>query len=290
LSTPVARPARAKINLALHVTGPRADGYHELDSIVGFADVGDRIEAAPGEGLTLSVEGPFSGMLGDPKDNLVLKAAALLRDAADAAGFHAPGARLRLVKNLPVASGLGGGSADAAATLAALARLWGLPEDFDLAGLAGSLGSDVPMCLVSRPLRATGRGERTEPLARARVLHVLLVNPGAAVSTPAVFAKLAERHNPGIGQMPADPLDPQFLASLRNDLEAPAIAIAPAIADVLAALRGREGCGLARMSGSGATCFGLFPSEAAAAAAHAAIVDSAPQWWSVPTRIAGTAG
>lgn len=285
----VTRLAPAKVNLALHVTGRRADGYHEIDTLVGFAGIADRLSAAPADTIEMIATGPFAGLIdGPPQANLVARAARLLAGAARSAGSTPGGARLTLEKNLPVAAGLGGGSADAAAALAALIELWRLPPHLGLGAIAAALGADVAMCLQSLPLRARGIGERIERLAGARRLDAILVNPRVALPTSAVFAALTHRSSPPIPALPADPFDPDFLADLRNDLEAPAARLAPVIADVLALLSRQPGCRLARMSGSGATCFALFDDAAAAARAHRSVIDIAPQWWSVPTEIGGS--
>lgn len=274
--------AGAKVNLLLHVVGRRADGYHLLDSLAVFPAVGDTLRLAdPSAALSLELAGPFGGALAGEGDNLVLRAA---RALAGAAGV-APRGRLVLEKVLPVASGIGGGSADAAAALRLLARAWGvaLPGEA-LAALALGLGADVPVCLASRAVRMGGVGEVLTPAPALPSFGMVLVNPGVAVSTPAVF-----RARAGGFSLPAD-LPPAWpdvvalaadLARLGNDLEAPAMALAPAIGAVLAALRGLPGCRLARMSGSGATCFALF-ADAAAADAAAALLRAAPEargWW-----------
>ena len=168
-----------------------------------------------------------------------------------------------------------------------LRALWDLPKDFPLNAIASRLGADVPMCLASRPLRARGIGEQIEPLTGAGRLHAVLVNPGVAVATPQVFAALTDKANVPIGELPGDPFDPAFLGGLRNDLEAPARGLFPDIGEVLDLIATQKGCLLARMSGSGATCFGLFADREAANAAHRAIVDTAGQWWSAPVEIAG---
>jgi 4-diphosphocytidyl-2-C-methyl-D-erythritol kinase len=259
--------APAKLNLALHVTGRRADGYHLLDSLVAFAGVGDRVTVAAAGQLTLAVTGPMAAGLAADDDNLCLRAARAM----------GPGtAAITLDKHLPVASGIGGGSADAAATLRALARLWHRPLPADR-GL--SLGADVPVCLLSHPALMRGIGEAIEGV-RLPPAHVVLVNPGVAVPTPAVFAALAQRDNPPLPPLPPLP-DAAALAAwlraTRNDLEAPAIALAPAIADARAALAAQPGCLFARMSGSGATCFGLFAAAPTAQAAATAL--ARPGWW-----------
>lgn len=264
--------APAKVNLALHVTGRRADGYHLLDSLVVFPGIGDRVVAERSETLSLAVDGPFGRGLGAGTDNLVMRAALLLRP-------EGLGAALRLEKNLPVASGIGGGSADAAAALRVLARLWGVPLPRPEALL--SLGADVPVCVLGRPCRMEGIGERLTPLALPP-FWIVLVNPGVPLATPVVFAALERRDN---APMPAVPDVPDaetlfgFLAAQRNDLEPAAVALEPAIAMAVAALAARPGCRLARMSGSGATVFGLFAAEAHALAAAEALRHAHASWW-----------
>ena len=276
----------AKINLWLHVTGRRPDGYRELDSLVAFADIGDRLTAAPAAGLSLSVTGPFADVLADGTDNLVLKAA---RALAEHCGVPA-NAALHLEKTLPVAAGIGGGSADAAAALRLCARLWQADIGADeLARLALGLGADVPACLAGRTVRMRGIGERLAPLDPAPpAAPAVLVNPGVPVSTGRVFDALAGPFSPPArdrgGELAAR------AAANRNDLEAPAIALAPEIAQVLAALRAAPGLRLARMSGSGATCFGLFGSDAEAAAAARAIAAAHPAWWVAACQIGGRTG
>ena len=278
--------APAKINLWLHVTGRRPDGYRELDSLVAFADIGDRLTAAPAAGLSLSVTGPFADALGDGAGNLVVKAA---RAMAEHCGIPA-NAALHLEKILPVAAGIGGGSADAAAALRLCARLWQADIGADeLARLALGLGADVPACLAGRTVRMRGIGERLAPLDPAPpAAPAVLVNPGVPVSTGQVFDALAEPFSP-----PARDRDGELAARAaanRNDLEAPAIALAPEIAQVLAALRAAPGLRLARMSGSGATCFGLFGGDAEAAAAARAIAAAHPAWWAAACQIGGRIG
>ncbi len=281
---PLAEAARAKINLALHVVGRRADGRHLLDGLVAFAGACDLLEAEAADGLTLELAGPFAPDLAphlasDP-DNLVLQAARLIRP-------QARGAKLRLHKALPVASGIGGGSADAAAALRLLARLWdvGLPGFEAVLGL----GADVPVCLAGRSCRMRGIGERLEPVALPG-LPAVLANPGVPVATGAVFAALERRENPAMPGLPAFPDAAAligFLAAQRNDLEAPARALAPQVGEALAALAAQPECLLARMSGSGATCFGLFRSAAAADHAAADLTRARPRWWVVPTQLGG---
>ena len=268
--------APAKVNLYLHVTGRRADGYHLLDSLAVFGPAEDTVAAAPAAGLTLALEGRFGAALQAEPDNLVLRAA---RALAAAAGVPAQAA-LRLTKQLPVASGIGGGSADAAAALRALNALWGCGlDEAALAAIAAPLGADIPVCVASRPARMQGVGEVLLPAPALPECGLLLVNPGVALPTPAVFKARAPGFTPPASLPAAWPSAAAMaaaLAELRNDLEPPAIGLCPVIAEVLAALRALPGCLLARMSGSGATCFGLFATPAAAAAA-ATLLPGA--WW-----------
>lgn len=257
--------APAKVNLTLHVTGQRADGYHLLDSLVTFAGIGDRITAVVADETSLTVTGPFAGdLLGG--DNLVLRAADAMQVTA----------AITLEKNLPVASGLGGGSADAAATLHALARLSGRP--LPILGDQARLGADVPACAEGQLLRMGGIGEDLSLMGKPPRLPMLLVNPGVAVSTPAVFAKLTEKVNAPMPLVIPDSGLLDWLAGQRNDLQAPAIEVAPVIGDVLTCLE-RSGARLARMSGSGATCFALYDTDAAATEARDTITDQHPDWW-----------
>jgi 4-diphosphocytidyl-2-C-methyl-D-erythritol kinase len=271
--------APAKINLYLHVLGRRADGFHELDSLVAFADIGDVVTAAPAADLSLAIDGPFAGNLAGEADNLVLRAA---RGLAARLGI-APGATLRLTKNLPVASGIGGGSSDAAATLRALARLWhaDLPQAA-LAEIAAGLGADVPVCLFARPAWLGGIGEAIAPAPALPETGIVLVNPGIALPTPAVF-KARRGDFSAAARFVEAPSDAAALAALLrgrgNDLAAAAIAIVPEIATVLAALERSAGTLLARMSGSGATCLALFATRAAAVRAADALAEEQPGWW-----------
>lgn len=273
-----AEHAPAKVNLYLHVVGRRGDGYHLLDSLVVFAAVGDRLTAVPAPDLVLRVTGPFGSALGGGADNLVLRAA---RALAAWAGV-APSGRITLEKNLPVASGIGGGSADAAATLRLLCRLWGVaPAAGHLDRLAQELGADVPACLSGRPARMSGIGERLLPAPYLPEAGIVLVNPGVAVSTPAVFRTRAEAFSapaslPG-GWADAASLAATLRDATRNDLEPAARRLAPVVGDVLEAVAADRSCLLARMSGSGATCFGLYGSAAAARAAAAGLGRSG--WW-----------
>ncbi len=266
--------ARAKINLCLHVTGRRGDGYHLLDSLVVFADVADRVTAVPADALTLTLTGAGAAHLPDGADNLVMR-------AARAMGVSR-GAAITLEKRLPVASGIGGGSADAAATLRVLSRLWevGLPSATAVLGL----GADVPVCVAGVPARMEGVGEVVSPLPHALPeAWLVLANPGVAVATPDVFRALTRTDHPPLPRdLPrlrgADELA-AFLQMQRNDLEPAAMSVAPVIRRVKDAVAAQPGCLLARMSGSGATCFGLFADPLGAAAAAAALRKAEPGWW-----------
>ncbi|WP_458095129.1 4-(cytidine 5'-diphospho)-2-C-methyl-D-erythritol kinase [Roseomonas sp. WA12] len=269
--------ARAKVNLHLHVTGRRADGYHLLDSLVVFAEAADSVTVAPAPALSLSLEGPEAGALVAEADNLVLRAARLL---AEAAGRPLPGAALMLEKRLPVASGIGGGSADAAAALRALDRFWGLGmATARLEALALRLGADVPVCLASRPARMAGVGEALTAAPGLPAFGMVLANPRVSLSTPRIFAARTGEFSPP-ASLPDGWADAvamvATLQALRNDLEPPAVSLCPPIAEVLAALRALPGALLARMSGSGATCFAVFgDAETAERAAEALPV----AWW-----------
>jgi 4-diphosphocytidyl-2-C-methyl-D-erythritol kinase len=278
-----AEAAPAKVNLTLHVLGRRADGYHEIESLVVFAGVGDALTFTPGRALALTVGGPTAAGAGETADNLVLKAARALAERIE--GLQLGG--FALSKRLPVAAGLGGGSSDAAAALRLLARANGIAlDDPRVMQAARATGADVPVCLDPRPRLMRGIGEiLSEPLDLPK-LPAVLVNPGVAVPTRDVFAAL----NLPIGQVaPASPplgaTSPTFssladaIAAGRNDLEAPAIELQPAIAEVLSVLRNLPGCRLARMSGSGATCFGLFDLSQDAEAAARTLEVGYPAWW-----------
>jgi 4-diphosphocytidyl-2-C-methyl-D-erythritol kinase len=274
-----AEKAPAKVNLTLRVIGRRADGYHDIESLVAFADVGDALTFSPGGALALSVAGPTAAAAGQIADNLVLKAARALAERVERlklGGFA-------LSKRLPVAAGLGGGSADAAAALRLLARANGLaPDDPRLMQAARATGADVPVCLDPRPRFMRGIGDvLSDPLDLPRLFAVLL-NPGVAVATKDVFAALAvptavQTAPAAICTGTAALLDE--IARGRNDLEEAAIELEPAIADALAVLRNLPGCRLARMSGSGATCFGLFDSMDAARGAARRLRVGYPDWW-----------
>jgi 4-diphosphocytidyl-2-C-methyl-D-erythritol kinase len=274
--------AYAKINLALHVRRKRADGYHDLETLFAFAEQGDLLSADPADALTLSLSGPFaSSLAGEVEaDNLVLRAAYALR----AAYSVSDGAALRLDKCLPVASGIGGGSADAAAALRLLCRLWRIDaSQADLVAIAQGLGADVPACIASETVRGDGRGDalRAVDVAGVTGTAALLVNPGVPVSTPAVFAGWDGCDR---GPLPDLGFD-AFAVSGRNDLEAPALKIQPIIGEVLARLNDCGGVRLARMSGSGATCFALFDDSDACADAAALMEAEYRTWWRLQTKL-----
>ena len=278
----IAEQAPAKVNLDLRITGRRPDGYHELDSLVVFTGWADQLTFTRHRRLTLELSGPFATALDDPAGNLVLRAA---RRLAEHAGCL-PHVRIALDKRIPVAAGLGGGSADAAATLRGLSRLWQLElRDADLLPLALELGADVPVCLRSGPARMRGIGERIEPI-ELPVFELVLANPNQAVSTAQVFTGLGAIASASGPEEPVPTVRADLLAWLRargNDLEAPARRIAPVIGEVLATLGAQPGCRLARMSGSGATCFGVFDDEQAAARAARAMRQARPSWWVIST-------
>lgn len=266
--------APAKINLCLHITGQRHDGYHRLDSLVAFAAIGDTVSARPWQGLSLSITGPEGAGLSAGADNLVLRAARLMgaRDLA-----------ITLDKHLPIASGIGGGSSDAAACLRLLSRLGNLP--LPPRKLVLGLGADVPVCLEPRTCRMRGIGEEITPVSPLPPLWLVLVNPRIEVPTPQVFKALSRRDNPPLPVTLPDWKDAaalcDWLAAQRNDLQSPAIATAPVIGQALDVLAATKGCALARMSGSGATCFGIFATRAAADHAAQTICAAYPDWWCV---------
>lgn len=293
-----ATAAAAKINLFLHVLGRQPNGYHRTESLIVFANAGDRVAIAPSHQQHLELSGLFAADLtaaGPADENLVWR-------AVDRFGsrFGGPGWSIALEKSLPVASGIGGGSADAAAVLRLLADHAGLAhDDPDLLAVAGSLGADVPVCLLSRPCLATGIGDVLTPLARLTPIMAVLINPGVAVSTAAVFqdwSRSAANSEPEKARpITADAFeraeDAQALVDALtgtcNMLEAPARRSAPEIGDALNLLQGRAGCLLARMSGSGATCFGLFSDDTSGLAAAAELQVMRPDWWIIPTRLQG---
>jgi 4-diphosphocytidyl-2-C-methyl-D-erythritol kinase len=269
--------APAKINLALLVLGRRPDGYHELQSLVVFADVADEIEAVPSAHDSLTLAGPFAASLSNGEANLVSRALAAWRQRWP--GRAPDGLSITLRKNLPVAAGLGGGSADAAAILRLLAAMSadppGLPE---LSALAAAIGADVPACLVSRPLELRGIGEIVTPLRSFPACHLVLVNPLEPVVTGEVFRRLECRANAPLPPLPQPLSRPElglWLEETRNDLEAPAMALLPVISALVASMGAAQGCMLARMTGSGGSVFGLFGSGALA---HQAAHDLRERW------------
>jgi 4-diphosphocytidyl-2-C-methyl-D-erythritol kinase len=265
----ISETAYAKLNLALHVRKRRDDGYHELETLFAFADQGDVLTGELADGLELEITGPFAGNLKADDHNLVVKAAMALRQAINTQ----KGAKLVLEKNLPIASGIGGGSADAAAALRLLARLWDIK--IDLMPIAASLSADVPACLLSQTTFGSGVGDELTPFSATNIAQtpVLLVNPNIACPTGPIFKAW--------DGMDRGPLNPAKWRDARNDLQAPAIALVPQIRDVLDMLEQQENISLARMSGSGATCFGLFETNAHRDAACAMIMSKHPDWWTM---------
>ncbi|MEJ6708847.1 MAG: 4-(cytidine 5'-diphospho)-2-C-methyl-D-erythritol kinase [Amylibacter sp.] len=264
--------ARAKINLCLHVVGQRGDGYHLLDSIVGFAEFGDVLTFDLADSTTLTIDGPFADGLSGGDDNLILQAARCFSGRK--------GARIHLEKNLPVASGIGGGSADAAATLRGLSALWAEPiPDVEM---QLKLGADVPVCVQGGTVRMRGIGEVISPLFGINPLPLVLVNPNVTVSTPVIFNALGSKENPPIKEQSIDGWS--WISDQRNDLQAPAITTEPVIALVLDKID-HTGSMLALMSGSGATCFGVYQTDKAAADAAREISKSHPEWWVQTTRL-----
>lgn len=271
---PFALFAPAKVNLALHVLGRRADGYHDLDSIVAFAGVGDWLSFTPAERFTVTADGPFAAALPDAPGNIIARAWAAARSIAAGRGLALPSAAVHLTKNLPVASGIGGGSANAAAALKGFLRMagiTGLDEEVMAAGLA--IGADVPVCLQGRSCRMRGVGERITPLQGFTPRRAILVNPLVEVSTPAVFKALGLEKGQPCGTSITDECDP---SSWRNDLAAPAIALAPVIGEVLQRLAATPGVTRAFMSGSGATCVALCDDDDATP-------ELDPRWWTART-------
>ncbi len=276
---PVVFIAPAKINLALHVTRRREDGYHDLESLVVFADLADEIEAVPAKQDSLTVIGPFAQGLGGGETNLVTRAVAAFRTRwPDAVPT---GLALRLTKNLPVAAGIGGGSADAAAALRLMVSqsIQTIPVS-ELSDMAARLGADVPACLVSAPLLARGVGELLEPLPQFPELHIVLVNPMVPLATADVFRRLRAHDNYPLPALPSPLTRPVqlgiWLAETRNDLQPPAVKLVPVIGEIVDQLAQAQGCMLARMSGSGATVFGLFGSSGQA---HQLMRAQNPEHW-----------
>lgn len=270
-----------KLNLALHVRRRRDDGYHDLETIFAFTELGDFLTVEPADELTLALDGAFASAVPPGTDNLVLRAARALDEAM---GRQGRGGTIRLTKQLPIAAGLGGGSADAAATLRLLNRLWNLDWPLDrLAAIGAGLGADVAACVHSHTMRGEGKGEALAPVDDGGLAGtpVLLVNPRVAVPTPAVFARWD-----GEDRGPLAVGDPVTAAACgRNDLEPAALGLAPVIGEVLDALSAVKGAQLVRMSGSGATCFALLANDHAAQAGAEAIVTAHPDWWVAPTRL-----
>jgi 4-diphosphocytidyl-2-C-methyl-D-erythritol kinase len=280
--------APAKLNLFLHVGDRRPDGYHALQSLVAFTDTGDALQLEAASDLTLTVSGPFAAQIPRGEDNLVLKAA---RALADESSSSPRGASIALEKNLPVAAGLGGGSSDAAAVLRGLNLLWSLGRSEDeLVELGRTLGSDVPACVLARPCWMEGRGEQVFATTQLPPLEVVLVNPGVLLPTAGVFTSLNARTGTSAMEPPGrietlwDLVS--YLQDSGNDLEAPATRIQPIIDDVLEALHHEPACVFAQMSGSGATCFGLFDGREYAQGAAERIALDHPGWWVRATRIA----
>jgi 4-diphosphocytidyl-2-C-methyl-D-erythritol kinase len=266
--------APAKVNLALHVLGRRADGYHDLDSIVAFADVGDTLTFTPSDRFTITVSGPFAAALPQAADNIIAKSWATAQAIAARRGRALPAAAVHLEKNLPVSSGIGGGSANAAAALKGFLRLAGIDGLDDEATAAGlAIGADVPVCLAGVACRMQGVGERITPLQGFAPRKAILVNPLVEVSTPVVFKGLALEKGQACGAAISDERDP---ATWRNDLAEPAMALAPVIGDVLQRLAATPGVTRSFMSGSGATCVGLLADDAATP-------DLDPHWWAAHT-------
>ena len=272
--------ASAKINLFLHVGVKRADGFHPLQSLAVFTDAGDILSFAPADALSLTLNGPFAQGLATENDNLVLRAARALDNGR--------GAAITLTKNLPVASGIGGGSADAAAALRGLRMFWNTaPDDAGLYQIAATLGSDIPVCVGSVPAFMEGRGEILTPVPGLPRLSMLLVNPGVVVPTRDVFAALQARSGTDMALPPGGFRDTagllRFLEMTHNDLEVPARTLQPVIGDVLAAMAALPGVLFTRMSGSGATCFGIFANDADCARAADSLRETHTNWWIAPT-------
>ncbi len=279
MSRVITRAAPAKINLYLRITGKREDGYHLLDSLVAFAGVGDIVTAGAAENLSLTIDGPFAGGLSADGDNLVLRAAHALRAASGSTN----GARLGLTKNLPVSSGIGGGSADAAAALLALRELWELDiDDTGLAALGLALGADVPVCLAERPSRVSGIGDMIEPAPNLPAAWLVLANPGAPVSTPDVFSRRQGPFGDPV-RTPASWTDvealTEALAVSGNDLTGAAVEAAPVIAGMLDEMAELPGALLTRLSGSGATCFSIMRDEPSAQFGVMALEEFHRDWW-----------
>ena len=287
------RIANAKINLALHVVGQRDDNYHFLDSLVCFVEHGDHLKISSDcshvYGTNLVVEGLFSNDLGAGEYNLVTTATQMLATSLETQGLPCPPVTINLEKNLPIASGIGGGSADAAAALILVKQHWAKDLEIDLADLAIRLGADVPMCLNDQPKRVQGVGEKLSPFPLNVSLPILLVNPGLPLPTPQIFNLLENRYQPPINMETLGALENfedviEFIEPLRNDLQKPAITRCPVIQLVLDEISSMNGCKFSRMSGSGATCFGLFENTTKADAARILIERHHPDWWCRSTK------
>lgn len=273
--SPIRIAAPAKINLFLHVTGKRADGYHLIESLAAFTTFGDVLDIVPAETLSLDITGQFAASL-SAQDNLVLKAAKLFRGGR--------GAQITLQKNIPVGAGLGGGSSDAAATLVGLAKLWKQP----IPDTVLQLGADVPACLARAPSWVSGIGEQVTPVSIKTGGWALLANPRVPLLTADVYKRFAgDFSSPSAMPGGIDTFDAliAFIENKSNALEAPALALLPVIGDILSAIRATEGCRLARMSGSGATCFGLYENEKAARQAAQQLQRAHPKWWCMATAL-----
>ncbi len=303
--------ARAKINLALHVVGRTRDGFHLLDSLVCFCDYGDQIELKPIQpsqsdvslfdlAIDLEIKGVFANSLGNIKENLIFKAANMLATCLKSQGLTCSPVQIILEKNLPVASGIGGGSADAAAVLNLLLKHWvpenrDLQHNIDLSKIALQLGADVPMCLNPEPKKIGGIGEIIHSFPAMPSLDLVLVNSGDFISTPEIFRDLDNKNNPKIDigsspQVPSLTKIVNFLANQRNDLQPVATKFSPAINTVIAKLEAQQDCLLARMSGSGATCFGIFNNSITAKKAAKNIQEQNPAWWTVATKSVSGSG
>ncbi|MDX1975817.1 MAG: 4-(cytidine 5'-diphospho)-2-C-methyl-D-erythritol kinase [Rickettsiales bacterium] len=277
--------APAKLNLFLHVVGKRADSFHLLESLVVFTAFGDRVTIDPHPHLALDIDGPLADALHSEPNNLVWRAARLLADA-----FGKPdNIRITLEKHIPIGAGLGGGSSDAATVLMALAQWWGIdPQHPNLVTIAGQLGSDVPVCLNRTLSWMAGVGEQTRPIASTFSMPVLLANPRKTLITADIFRRYGDAFSPSVAP-PSDGMTSEqlleYITPMQNDLEQAAIQLVPEIAQLVSVLQNLPGCKLARMSGSGATCFGLFTNQAALQAAHQQITHTHPQWWVQPTEL-----
>lgn len=279
--------APAKINLYLHVTGKRADGYHLLDSLVTFTNIGDRVSLEKAEEFKFTIDGPMGGALSrhDPKENLIVRAAQLLAQKVE----KELDVHINLTKNLPLASGIGGGSTDAAAALRLLAIHWGMaPDARVLHEVAASLGQDIPCCIAAQNCYFRDIGNVTDPGPKLPLTHMVLVNPGHDLPTPSVFKARTGSFSPA-HQLEAEPQTPEELSEMLsargNSLTEAAVSLCPSIQDVLTALEDVQGCLLSRMSGSGATCFGLFADRSAARQAASELMTAHPTWWVVPAHI-----